>query len=398
MKILYVTRALIAPPQAGCMQRTTNIAHQLERCGDVTLLAVSHQFDDSSVQHCKQTFSGMQCVKLKGYDHYSPLRARLTKKFHMHWPTRCGLRADRQGQEQFEQLAAAHDLIWFHTLGAALPFDVPEDKSTVMDLDDLNHCKYELSAFSQPTVRFRLSAKVQSFKWKRLEYDALKRYSAVVVCSQQDKTLLGGLESIHVIPNGFPAPARKPEPTSPDPHRLGFIGSLGYYANHDGLVWFRDHVWPLLRDQRPQATLRIVGALPPEENLVMSNGFEYLGYLQTPDEEMKTWSAMIVPILYAGGTRIKILEAFSKLCPVVSTGTGCYGIDARDRIELLIRDGAEHFAQGCLELMDDPKRGHALAEEGWKVVTQRYQWDTIGTAIRTVVPDALKRKSYDADS
>ena len=40
MKILYVTKALLAPPHAGCMQRTTHIVRQLQRCcGDVTMLA-----------------------------------------------------------------------------------------------------------------------------------------------------------------------------------------------------------------------------------------------------------------------------------------------------------------------------------------------------------------------
>ncbi|HDS85225.1 MAG TPA: glycosyltransferase [Phycisphaerales bacterium] len=390
MKILYVTKALIAPPYAGCMQRTVHIARQLKPCGQVTMLAINRRFDSDSVNVCRQEFSRFDQILLRSYTDFPKRRGELLRKFHMHWPTLCGIRADRQGQALFETLAAQHDVIWFHTLGAAQPFSLPRTTPMVMDLDDLNHCKYEQSARIQTTLRFRLSAHVQSYKWKRLEREALKRYAAVVVCSEQDKQLLGGDDKIFVVPNGFTLPAEKPTCGPPDPLRLGFIGTLGYHANHHGLIWFRDQVWPLILKQRPNASLRIIGALPPEKNRVKAEGFEYLGYIADPGPEMQTWSAMVVPIVYGGGTRIKILDAFSKRCPVVSTRIGAYGIDATDNIHFLLADTAEQFAERCLQLMDNPSWGKTLADEAWTLLTQKYQWETIGVEIRNVVSEVLK--------
>jgi hypothetical protein len=50
----------------------------------------------------------------------------------------------------------------------------------------------------------------------------------------------------------------------------------------------------------------------------------------------QTWSAMIVPIRVGGGTRVKIAQALSRKCPVVSTSLGAFGYNVIDRGEILI--------------------------------------------------------------
>jgi hypothetical protein len=45
---------------------------------------------------------------------------------------------------------------------------------------------------------------------------------------------------------------------------------------------------------------------------------------------------MVVPLLSGGGTRIKILEAFSRLCPVVATPVGAHGIEVTGGKHLLL--------------------------------------------------------------
>lgn len=390
MKILYVTKALKAPPHAGCMQRTANIMRQLGKCGETTMLAVSSQFDPDSIALCENEFSRFHQISLKPYAGLPSHSGELVRKFHMHWPTNCGIRADSGGQELFRRLSDRHDVVWFHTLGAAQPFDVPHTARTVMDLDDLNHCKYEQSALCQTNLRFRLSAKIQAYKWRRLEFEARARYNAVVVCSEQDKELLGGGNTVFVVPNGFNMPVRKAESTIPDSGRLGFIGHLEYGPNRDGLIWFRDSIWPLILREKPDMRLRIVGRFPQEQNVVSADGFDYLGFVEDPTDEMRTWSAMVVPIPYGGGTRIKILDAFSKRCPVVSSFVGAYGIQAVHDKHFLLTDEPKQFAQYCLTLSNEIETGRRLAKEGWDLFCEKYTWDKIGCSIAATV-DAVMR-------
>lgn len=390
-KILYVTAALLSGPHIGCMQRAVNIARQLRRCGAVTMLAVSHRFDESSVDMCRGEFGAFHQVALKPYTAYPSPWGEIRRKWDMHWPFSYGIAADADGQRLFARLAGTHDLVWFHTLGSAFPFSIQTVSCPkVMDFDDVNHCIYAQSAKYRAGLRSRLSAKVQSFKWELQERRALKNYQATVVCSEQDKQLVGGAGRVYVIPNGYPKPAVKPQWEQPNPHRIGFIGALGYYANYDGLVWFRDHVWRLIKTKKPSMTLRIVGDLPPEKNRIRADGFEFLGYIKDPIREIKTWSALIVPVLYGGGTRIKILDAFSKLCPVVSTGIGAYGIAAGHTVHLLIGNTPDQFADGCVRLSEHPEIGRSLAQEAWNLFIEKYTWETIGTDIPTIVSEVIK--------
>jgi len=387
MNILYVTTALLSYPHTGCMIRTFNIARQLANVGRVTVLAVSHRFDPDAVKVCREAFEAVHLVRLPAYAEMPKPWGELRRKWDMHWPWTTGLKADAEGQALYARLLAENDLVWFHTPGAAQPFKAPLSRACVMDLDDLNHCKYDLRAQQDETLRFRCSARVQAFKWKRHEFGALRQYGAVVVCSDDDRRYLGA-DNVHTIPNGFALPADKPVRPAVDPDRIGFIGTLGYGPNYKGLLWFREQVWPRIRRQNPRMRLRLIGSPPPAQYRVEAEGFEPLGYVENPDGEIGTWSAMIVPILYGGGTRIKILDAFSKMCPVVATPMGAHGISAVGGTHLVLADDPQGFANGCLDLSANPEKGRALAESAWRLFTERYTWDRIGEAAARIALDA----------
>jgi glycosyltransferase involved in cell wall biosynthesis len=351
------------------------------------MLAVSHQFDEQSVKLCQNEFPAFHRIGLKPYTDYPPPWGEIKRKWDMHWPFSCGMAADPAGQKRFAELAGEHDGVWFHTLGAAFPFRTQKLPRSVMDLDDLNHHKYDLRAQHDTNVRFRCSAKVQAMKWKRHEFGALQHYEIVVVCSEHDAQYLGA-SNVRVIPNGF-TPPPKESVRMPDPHRLGFIGTLGYGPNYEGLVWFRDRVWPHIRRRQPAMELRIVGSPPPPRYHVEAPGFTHVGYVPDPADEMSTWSAMVVPILYGGGTRIKILEAFSKRCPVVSTPLGARGIRATDQKDIRLADDPRRFIDACLDLAAHPEEAARLAEAGYALFEENYTWDKIGAAVRKII-DELK--------
>lgn len=390
-KILYVTTALIAGPHTGCMIRTLNVCRQLAKYGRVTMLAVSDKFDAAAVEMCKDEFPDFHQITLKAYSDFSVPWGELKRKWDMHSPFKTGMIATRLQQEQFSDLAGACDIIWFHTLNAAGPFRARPRKAAVMDLDDLNHCKYDMRAAQDARFRFKCSAKVQSFKWKRLEYQALKDFDIVTVCSQCDQQYLA-TDNVRVVPNGFTLPPQKPQWAPGAPDRLGFIGTLGYGPNRSGLLWFRDKVWPQILAQRPSMQLRIIGTPPEPRYQVSAPGFTPLGYIEDPSEEMRTWSAMIVPIIYGGGTRIKILDAFSRLCPVVSTPMGAHGIEVQDTQHILLAPTETAFADSCLSLAQSPQRAHTLAEAAWHLFTEKYTWDKIGLSVRDILNEITARK------
>jgi glycosyltransferase involved in cell wall biosynthesis len=117
---------------------------------------------------------------------------------------------------------------------------------------------------------------------------------------------------------------------------------------------------------------------------------EGLGFLESSDEEMATWAGAIVPLLTGGGTRIKIAEAFSKHCPLVATTLGAHGYDLKDGHQCFLRDEPNSFAEACLELLQNPKRGQALAERAYQEFQEKWDWKAISPTIAETAKQVLR--------
>jgi len=393
VKILYVNRSMQSSPHIGGQQRMFNIGRQLRKIGPVTLLCVNHIFDPEALELAYQEFERVELMKLEKYRTPSPMLFEVRRKYQMHWPTNIGDRLSREDIKRLEQLSREHDVVWFHTLSAANCFGNRRFDRSILDLDDLEHMKFALRAEIDATWRWRLSARVQSYKWRRLEYDSFRRFNRVVLCSREDKRIMGDHPRIRIVPNGFPAPPERPIWKPSEDCYLGFIGTLNYGPNTEGVEWFRDQVWPLIRKAVPQAKLRLVGKIPEKDAFLNSPGFEPLGFVEDPTEEFSRWQAMIVPLRYGGGTRLKILEAFSRKCPVISTAVGAYGLEVTHNKNILLEDAPQSFANQCIRLLREPTDGKSLAEAGWELFQKQYTWDVIGNSIQNAVAEISRKRT-----
>jgi hypothetical protein len=81
---------------------------------------------------------------------------------------------------------------------------------------------------------------------------------------------------------------------------------------------------------------------------------------------------VVAPIRAGGGTRIKILEAWSHRRPVVSTSLGAEGLDARPEREILIADEPDLYCQACQRLMNDRDLVARLVENAHDLFQRRY--------------------------
>ena len=88
----------------------------------------------------------------------------------------------------------------------------------------------------------------------------------------------------------------------------------------------------------------------------------------------------VVPLRIGGGTRLKILEAFSMGVPVVSTPIGAEGLGVRDGDELLLARDAGTFATQVRRLFEDPKLRARLVKRAL-AAAQRHSWNTVGESL-----------------
>jgi glycosyltransferase involved in cell wall biosynthesis len=120
---------------------------------------------------------------------------------------------------------------------------------------------------------------------------------------------------------------------------------------------------------------------------------EALGYLVDPADEIATWSAMIVPVIHGAGTRVKIADAFSRKCPVVSTHLGAHGYDVRNGRELMSADDPKQFAAACVSLVRDRAAANAITAHAYKAFLEKWTWDAIAPRVWAAAEDALQLPS-----
>ena len=174
-----------------------------------------------------------------------------------------------------------------------------------------------------------------------------------------------------------------------------FVGTLQYLPNVRGLAWFVHEVLPLIRRRLADARLTVIGQTPE----VMTGeadwswrgqpGVQFVGAVEDVAPFIRAASITVCPVLEGGGTRIKILESLAFGRAVVSTSPGAYGMTMSDREGLIRRDGPEAFAEGCIELLSEPRKAHVAALAGRQFVQQHFHPRVAEQRLRELVLQTL---------
>jgi glycosyltransferase involved in cell wall biosynthesis len=208
----------------------------------------------------------------------------------------------------------------------------------------------------------------------------LRRFRACTVVSEQERALLAaavpGYQAIEVIPNCINLAEYRDVRGSPQKNTLIFTGSFRYSANHDAMTWFLGEVYPRIQAGVPGVRLIITGdhaglPLPPADNVTLT------GFVDDVRPLIAATAASLVPIRMGGGTRLKILEAMALGTPVVATAKGAEGLEVQHGDHLLIADTPEAFAEVVLRLLGDPALRQRLADNGYQLVRDRYDWAAV---------------------
>jgi glycosyltransferase involved in cell wall biosynthesis len=166
---------------------------------------------------------------------------------------------------------------------------------------------------------------------------------------------------------------------------------MDYHANIDGAVNFARQVWPHLRERQPNLIFTIVGKDPAPEvrDLAQIPGIEVTGTVDDVRPFYREASAAVVPLNVGGGSRLKILEAMAAGVPVVSTTLGAEGLQVRHDENILIADTNEQLVAAITSVVEIKTRHDELSAAGRELVSRRYDWSSLGTALHGVYEKLL---------
>lgn len=159
--------------------------------------------------------------------------------------------------------------------------------------------------------------------------------------------------------------------TTPEPileHRAGlfFIGGFWHAPNADGIKWFVDQVWPLIRMQIPNVTLRIAGSSMGDDILALGilPGIEVLGYVPEIEPLLRQHRISIAPLRFGAGMKGKVAQSLANGLPVVSTTIGAEGMGLIPGIHILVADDKNTFAEEVVRLLQDDHLWQKLSMQG----------------------------------
>ena len=391
-RILYVTR--IWPRECGAHVRSLNILRALQQIGHVDVVGLNHLGSASSPASCSE-FKTTYTLGFK-------LRPNCGLSDKLRWtvdPKRQypnGFAVENEAASQILSRLTSFDMIWFSTIHAADMFPVTTWPNSVLDIDDLQSSHGRTSLKVQRHLWERFLALRKIFVWRRRERLLGQRFTLLCACSDEDRrylTQIGVQVPVHVIPNAFEKPVAEPVRDPEEPPRIGFIGFFEYSPNRDGIQWFVDQCWPRVKAAVPDARLRLVGRGSDCIRTIASSDVDSLGWLPDPSDEIRTWSAMVVPIRIGAGTRVKIAQAFSQKCPVVSTSLGAYGYGAVNGYDMFLADTAEAFSDACVRAIREPRVATEIAERAWCRFLDHWTWDAVRPKVWAAAEDCLRMRT-----
>lgn len=237
----------------------------------------------------------------------------------------------------------------------------------------------------------RLRSGLTWAKHRRYIARLLPQFTACTVVSDAERghlrELAPGYEAVHVVPNGVDLDWLQVGGAEPTADTLVFHGALTFHANRDAMAYFLGDIWPRVRSQRPQASLKITGRTDGVDlsSLPLGNGVTLTGYLPDVRPAVAVAWACVVPLRVGGGTRVKILEAMALGTPVVATSKGAEGLAVTSGDDILIADDPEEFAAQTSRLLGDPALRGRLSAAGRRLVEERYGWSAIGAQFTRLV-------------
>lgn len=397
MHILFLTQILPYPPASGPKVKTWHVLRYLSQRGHkITLASFVRPEELPYIEAVKEVCAAVYAVPVyrsRVSDIAYFCRSMISKRpFLVERDDLSEMRAVVNHVVKSEPVDVIHaDQLTMTQFG--FPLNLNGGKKPVL-VFDAHNAVWTITERMKENAPFYLKPAL----W--LETNRIKRYEGMIVSdfhttlavTEPDRLAL--MEAVHaystngkdvapisVIPIAVDTHQIQPVPREADSLNILTMGTLYYPPNADGIRWFAQEVFPLVRQRIPKATLTIVGKNPPKDFVRLAadptSGVTVSGFVEGLDPYFAKSALMVIPVRAGGGMRVRILEAFARAMPVVTTTVGLEGIHAEPGKDVLVGDSPADFARAVIELLQDKMLQNTLASNGRKLVENKYDWQVV---------------------
>ncbi len=243
----------------------------------------------------------------------------------------------------------------------------------------VNPDQIEFSDIFVPALRDEFELMAETDLAKR-EIAALYRCDLNLMISEVEIELLTeqfGLprQLLHWCPLMIDPPADSPANFADRAHFLS-IGNFRHAPNWDAVLWMKSTIWPLIRQQLPQAQLHIYGAYTPPKATALHNpseGFHIMNWAEDALQVMSAARVCLAPLRFGAGIKGKLVDAMLCGTPSVTTPIGAEAMHGDHTWPGVITSNAVDFANSAVALYNNEARWQEACHAGYTLLNGRYQ-------------------------
>jgi sugar transferase (PEP-CTERM/EpsH1 system associated) len=377
MRILYVCHRLPYPPNQGGKIRSYNTIRHLAASHAVTMISVARSpAEAAQIRGLESLCAECHVVTIRYWKQLAKICASVAlpitaseSNFHS-----LGLARIIDGLLSREKF----DLVFVHCSSVARYVAELRDVPKILDFVDMDSAKWmNYARFKHLPIS--LGYALEGRKLKVAENRLARCFD---LCTVATRAELASLESyrtgtaIDWFPNGVDAAYFSPGTEPYDPNLISFIGRMDYYPNEECMRRFCRDTLPLLRAERPDLKLIIVGANPSAKvrKLGRLPGVALTGTVADVRPYVRRSALTVAPLDIARGTQNKILESMAMGVPVVASRLAAGGVDAVPGQHFCVASDPAEYRNAIRSILTDPAERQRLSSAGRARVLSHHSW------------------------
>jgi sugar transferase (PEP-CTERM/EpsH1 system associated) len=272
------------------------------------------------------------------------------------------------------------DLIFIYCSSMAQYVEHVSGIPRIIDFVDVDSEKWHQYA-QHARFPLRLIYRLESRRLRRYEQKIIGLFDHGVLVSEKEtvdfKRLVADAENLTPLLNGVDTDMFSPSEEAYEPTAIVFTGAMDYFANVDAVLYFAQHILPLIKQQIPEARLYVVGSNPDKRLIEFAESDPAVvvtGFVDAVQPYMHRAAVFVAPMRIARGVQNKILEAMATGLPVVTSSLGFEGIRAVPGRDLFVEDDPVRFADQVVRLLHDPGQRRTVGHAARETVVKQYSW------------------------
>jgi glycosyltransferase involved in cell wall biosynthesis len=257
-------------------------------------------------------------------------------------------------------------------LGAAV-----EGHPRVLDYTDAVSANNRSLLSIEPRPHWRLMLELDARRLERFERAVREVFDEALVTSEPERRALGGggVANVTVVPNGVDGDLFTPSRSKERRGQIVFVGVMGYTPNVDAARFLAKKVMPIVRRERPESSLQLVGADPSRAvRRLASPSVAVAGSVPDVRPFMAAAELVAIPVRAGGGFPNKLAEAMAMGKAVLTSPEIAGRLDVVPGLHVEVADRAS-FAVKALELLGDADRRRQLGVEARAFAERELQWE-----------------------